>query len=218
MKLYNELYKSSEMPFSEDSKFFAKDGREYVTFGVRISANFSESYQTELVQSILTMFDFKDFSTTNMVTFLLSEALDRIPKAEDKSLFVYLITRCMCTKKLSGTIEYKINLNEKDLRYKKVKFTRLLNAVNKQFLDEYSPFIYSGILDSAESVVGLCEADPKMYSFAYKLTLIAKEYTDDLVARVNGEENSGYPRINKVLLKNRPIEASKRTLERAKTR
>lgn len=218
MKLYNELYKSSEMPFGEHSRFFVEDDREYVTFGIRVSANFSESYQTELVQSILSMFDFKDFSTTNMVTFLLPEALDRIPKVEDRKLFIYLISKCMCIKRFSGTIENKINLNEKDLRYKKVKFKKMLQAVNRAFLEEYAPNIYSAIVDSAESVVGLCEPDAKKHSFAYKLTLIAKEYTDDLIARINESENAGYPRINKILLKNRPLESARRILERAKTK
>lgn len=218
MKLYNELYKMVEMPFNENSKFYAKDGHEFVTFGIRASANFSEQYQTELAQQIVAMFNFKEFSTTNMVTFTLAEALDRIESEDDKKMFVYLISKCMCIKRFSGTIENNINLTEKDLRYKKAKFKNMLDCASDSFLQKYGTFIYSAIIDSVEKTVELTEEDSKYHTFAYKLTLIAKEYTDDLVAKMEGRINAGYPRLNKVLLKNRPLESSRRTIERAKLR
>lgn len=218
MKLYNELYKMVEMPFNENSGFFCKDGKEFVSFGLRVSANFSEQYQTELIQSIVAMFNFKEFSTTNMITFTLAEALDRIEDDNNKKLFIYLISKCMCIKRFSGTIENDTNLTEKDLKYKKAKFNKLLSGASDKFLKEYGTNIYSAIIDSAEKTVELLQSDPKYYAFAYKLTLIAKEYTDDLVAKLQKRENLGYPRLNKVLLKNRPIESSLRTIERAKLR
>lgn len=216
MKLYNEFYKSAEMPFSENSKFYVDNSNVFVTFSVRTSANFSEQYQTELIQGILGMFDFKDFSTTNMVTFLVSEALDRIVTQENRNLFVYLITKCMCIKQFCGTMEAKIKLTEKDLHYKKVKLAKLLSAFPKDFICAYVSYIYSAIIDAVEKVLEIAETDAKYYPFAYKLTKIALEYTDDVVAVSEGRENVGYPRFNKTLLKNRPLLSSKRSIERAK--
>ncbi len=156
MKLYNEFYKSAEMPFSENSKFYVDNSNVFVTFSVRTSANFSEQYQTELIQGILGMFDFKDFSTTNMVTFLVSEALDRIVTQENRNLFVYLITKCMCIKQFCGTMEAKIKLTEKDLHYKKVKLAKLLSAFPKDFISAYVSYIYSAIIDAVKTVLNNC--------------------------------------------------------------
>ncbi len=216
MFTYNGAYKSVEIPFSEDSKFYIDNLGGFVSFSVRTSANFGEQYQTELIQEINNMFDFKEFNTNSTLVFTINEVLDRLVDDKARSLFVYLIVKCMYTKRFCGTLNNKIEFTEKDLKYKKAKFVKLLNGFPLGVVKTYAEYIYSSIIDSAELTIGLCEPEPKSHKFAYKVALIAKEYLDDLEAFVNNKVNEGYPRINKKFLKEQPLEKAYAIIKKAK--
>ncbi len=216
MFAYSGLFKSVEMPFAETSKFYVEQQNAYVCFKVRTSANFSEQYQAELIQQINVMFDFKQFNTNSNVVFLISEVLDRLVDDNNRNLFMYLIFKCMYTKRFCGTLDQKIELNEKNLRYRKANFVKLLKSFPIGIVNTYAQFIYSAIIDSAENFINYTTDEQKAQKLAYKVALVAKEYLDDLEAFLQGKENVGYPRFNKNILKTDPLKGAWDVINKAK--
>ena len=205
------------MLFSDDSKFFIQDSRAYVKFSLRTSANFTMQYQEELSNEFFNLFDFKEHSVTCGFVFMVSELMERVVE-ERRGLFVYLVFKTMFMQKICPNFESLKIIDAKMVRYQKKKFMKLLIGLPRDFVNSFQSEIYSAIVDSMNKVLDIETNDIKYHKYAYKTTLVAKEYLDDLEAYIKNEQNSGYPRVNKMKMEERPFESALKLAEKIKNK
>lgn len=215
--LYNGLLKNSEMLFSDDSKFYIQDSHAYVRFSLKTSANFTMQYQEELSNEFFNLFDFKEHSVTSGFVFMVSELMERVLE-DRRGLFVYLIFKTMFMKKICPDFESLKIIDKKVVRYQKKKFMKLLIGLPRDFVNSFQSEIYTAIVDSMGKVLDIETNDLKYHKYAYKTTLVAKEYLDDLEAYIKNEQNSGYPRVNKMKMEERPFESALKLAEKIKNK
>lgn len=216
--LYDKTFSTAEMLFGESSRIFVKNGVGYVSFSARASANFSEQYQSEIAQNICNMFLFNSFKTSSKLTFTIRESLDRIEDQGHRQLFVYQIFRAMYTAKFCANTQDVSSKNGKVLRYQKTKFVEILNCMGYSNVKMFSSAIYSAIVDSAEKLVEEVQKSKKLHKFAYKASLVAKEYLDDLEAFLEHRDNVGYPKLNKKQLEQSPFDSAENVLTKARNK
>lgn len=205
------------MLFSDNSKFYILNDRTYVTFSLKDSTNFTKQYKDELKQEFFNLFNFKERTVTSGFVFTVSEVLERVFE-EKQELFVYLIFKAMFMRKICPDIESLKVIGLKSVRYQKKKFMNLLVALPKNFVHSFQSAIYSAVVDSMDKVLDVETNDARYHKYAYKALLVAKEYLDDLEAYIHYERNSGYPRVNKRKMEERPFESAIQLAEKIKNK
>ena len=214
---YNGLLKNSEMLFSDNSKFYILNDRAYVTFSLKTSANFTQQYSDELAKEFFNLFDFKEQNVTSGFVFTVSEALERVVEGKHE-LFVYLICKSMFIQKICPDIGSLKIINSKVVRYQKKKFMKLLCGLPVDFVNRFQSAIYSAIVDSLDKILDVSTTEVNYHKYAYRAVLVAKEYLDDLEAFINREQNTGYPKIDKHKMEERPFESAIKIAEKIKNK
>ena len=121
-------------------------------------------------------------------------------------------------KKICPDFESLKIIDKKVVRYQKKKFMKLLIGLPRDFVNSFQSEIYIAIVDSMDKVLDIETNDLKYHKYAYKTTLVAKEYLDDLEAYIKNEQNSGYPRVNKMKMEERPFESALKLAEKIKNK